>query len=92
MPPHNENPATALSGTGLPEVFSFGGDEHRQDSSAGSKAQGSWDQSRTLEGRSLAYARAALMQRGQDRIQQLALASALGTAARDAALIARAMS
>ena len=42
MTPHNENPAAAHRGTGLPvSVISFGGKDHRQDSPSAPKSQGS---------------------------------------------------
>jgi hypothetical protein len=88
MTPHNENPAAALGGTGLPQsVISFGGeDQCRQDSPSACKSQGPWDRAREMERRSLDCARLGLTQRGPDRFVSLALASTYALAARDAAL------
>ena len=42
MTPHNENPAAALGGTGLPQsVISFGGKDHTKRSPSDPKPQGS---------------------------------------------------
>lgn len=41
MTPHNENPAAARGGTGLPNIVQLGGFEHRQDSPSVGKSQGS---------------------------------------------------
>ena len=86
MTPHNENPAAALGGTGLPQNVQLGGFEHRQDSPDACESQGLWDRAREMERRSLDCARLGLMQRGPDRFATLALASTYALAARDAAL------
>lgn len=80
----NEKPAT---GAGLPVVL-LSGEDKQQRSQRTPKTQASWDRARDLERDSRSRALAALTMRGAERLQALAVASALAFAARDAGLMA----
>lgn len=82
MPPDSKNPATR-GATGLVSVFKLGGQERRNPNPERSRNQ--WDEARRLERVSVIKARSALLLRGADRLQTLALASAYASAARVAA-------
>ena len=85
---HNENPAAALGGTGLPKIVQLGGFERTQVSPPAPEYQGDWVRVRDLERRSNECARNGLMQRGADRFVMLALASTYAKAALAAGCIA----
>lgn len=89
MIPDSENPAT-LGATGLPNVVQLAGFERTEVSPEGLKSQvpGPWEEARAYERASASLARAALAQRGADRLLSLSLASSYALAARDLALCA----
>lgn len=80
----NEKPA---SGAGLPIVL-LSGEDKAQRSQRTPKTQPTWERARELERDSRSRALTALAMRGTERLQALAVASALAFAARDAGLMA----
>ena len=88
-----EKPAVARGGAGFPLSQGLGGFHENSDRepTRTPPADQPWSMAREYERQSIGLARSALLMRGADRFQSLAIASALALAARDAALIAGAM-
>ena len=94
---HNEKPAMRVSQAG-PSVVRVSGETGTRIAETPSKLNGNepdvdhpWSMAREYERQSILRAREALQMRGNDRLQSLSIAFALGLAARDTALIAGAM-
>ncbi len=69
-------------------VLMVPGEDHLNGSLQKAKTQPTWERARELERDSRTRAITALAMRGTERLQALAVASALGFAARDAGLMA----
>ena len=87
----SENPASARGVAGVPFSEELGGLRQKVEPTRKAPSDQQWSTAREYERQSICLARSALLMRGADRFQSLAIASALAFAARDAALIAGAM-
>lgn len=86
-----ENPASARGVAGVSFSEELGSLRQKAEPTRNPPADQPWSKAREYERQSIGLARSALLMRGADRFQSLAIASALALAARDAALIAGAM-
>lgn len=91
MNPAKEKPAIARGEAGLPFSHGLGGFREKSEPTRNPPSEQPWSAAREYERQSVGFARSALLMRGADRFQSLAIASAMALAARDAALIAGAM-
>lgn len=87
----NEKPAIARGEAGFAISQGLGGLREKLEPTRNPPSDQPWSKAREYERQSVGLARSALLMRGADRFQSLAIASAMALAARDAALIAGAM-